>query len=223
MRRILSILFLLSFVNYIIAQNKSVNKTYKVNAHKFHIFTKSLDDNYILLKCTYNSKSILSDTVDGGGLFSIKLPDFDTDGYPDIMLTYLGNNDTYYLYLFDKANKRFKKVLNFENYPHATQLKTNRKYYYSYHRAGCADLDWMSDLFEIVDFKAIRIGHIYGLGCDFDVKNNPQVIKIYRVTDSNITEEHLIATLSYQKFIPNFGDKWGFIKKYWNKNYKGFR
>jgi len=216
------ILFFLSFSIFAVAQDHYLNKTLKVNNHKLRIVTTNLDNNNILLRCTYNSKAILSDTLDGNGLLNVKLPDFNKDGYPDIMLTYMGNNDTYLLYLFDNMTKKFKKVVDFENYPEAIQLTTNRKYYYSYHRAGCADLDWMSDLFKIVDFKVIQIGHIYGLGCDFEVKKNPQVIKIYKVLNNNKDKRHLIAKLPYLKHIPNRGDKWVFIKKYWNKNFKVF-
>jgi hypothetical protein len=134
----------------------------------------------------------------------------------------MGNNFTYYLYLFDKVNNVFKYVEGFERFPASQQLKTNPKYYFSYHRAGCADLNWVSDLFYIQNFKTIHIGHIYGKGCDADLKEEPQVIEVYKISDNNSDNEKLFEKLPYQRNVPEFGDKWDFIKRYWQKNYSKF-
>jgi hypothetical protein len=83
-------------------------------------------------------------------------------------------------------------------------------------------MKWVSDLFRINDFKIIQPGHIDGQGCDFEVKENPQVVKIYKATNNNEEKSKLIEKLPYLKFIPEFGDKWDFIEKYWNKNYAKF-
>jgi hypothetical protein len=37
--------------------------------------------------------------------------------------------------------------------------------------------------------------------------------------DNTEDKEKLIAKLPYLKNIPEFGGKWDFIKKYWEKNY----
>jgi len=222
MRTILTTLFLLSFSTNAISQNHFFDTTLKVNKQTFHIVTKDLDSDFVLLSCAYNLMTALNDTIDGGGLSDVEFPDFNKDGYPDIMLTYMGNNSTYFLYLFDQMTNRFKSIDGFDKYPEAIQLKANSKYYYSYHRAGCADMNWVSDLFKIVNFKTIQVGHIYGQGCDFEVKQNPQVIEIYKVTNDDEEKGKLISKLPYLKFIPDFGDKWDFIRKYWNKNYKQF-
>lgn len=83
-------------------------------------------------------------------------------------------------------------------------------------------MNWVSDLFKIENFKAIQLGHIRGQGCDFEVKENPQVIEIYKVSDNNEEKSKLLKKLPYLKFIPDFGDKWNFIEEYWNRNYKKF-
>lgn len=83
-------------------------------------------------------------------------------------------------------------------------------------------MNWVSDFFKIQNFKIIQLGHIDGQGCDFEVKKNPQVINIYKVIDNKEENGKLVEKLPYLKFIPKFEDKWDFIEKYWNKNYKQF-
>ena len=222
MRAILTTLFLLYLSNITNAQNHSFDTTLQINKQTFHIATKDIDSEFVLLSCTCDLRTALNDTIDGGGLSDIEFPDFNKDGYPDIMLTYMGNNDSYFLYLFDPLTKKYKNINGFDKYPQAIQLKKNSKYYYSNHRAGCADMNWVRDLFKIVNFKTIQVGHIYGQGCDFEVKEYPQVIEIYKVTNNEEEKGKLISKLPYVKFIPDFGDKWNFIEKYWNINYQKF-
>ena len=176
----------------------------------------------LLLTTTSGTLTNDIDTIERGGLAYIKYPDFNKDGNADILIDYYGNNSTYSLYIFDPETNKFREIENYSNFPDAIQLKTNSKYYYSYHRAGCADMNWVSDFFKIQKFKIIQLGHIDGRGCDFEVKKNLQVIKIYKVTDNKEENGKLVENLPYLKFIPEFGDKWDFIEKYWNKNYKQF-
>ena len=190
-----------------------------INKQNFKIQTQDINSDQIALTIYRNTKVIKVDTLDAGGLSNLEFPDFDKDGNKDIILTYMGNNFTYYLYLFDKTKNVFKFIKGFDRFPASQQLKTNRKYYFSYHRAGCADMNWVSDLFFISNFKTIHIGQIYGKGCDADIKEEPQIIEIYKIIDNTEYKEKLIAKLPYQKNIPEFGDKWDFIKKYWEKNY----
>jgi hypothetical protein len=204
------------------AQVHKTDTSFIINKQTVRIQTKDMNKDQVSLTIFRNSKIIKTDTLDAGGLSDLKFPDFDRDGNKDIILTYMGNNFTYYLYLFDKTNNIFKIVDGFERFPEAIQLKTNPKYYYSYHRAGCADMNWVSDLFYIDNFRSIHIGHIYGKGCDFEVKENPQVIEIYKITDNREENGKLIEKLPYLKSISDFGDKCKFIEKYWNKNYEKF-
>src|SRR5687768_9070101 len=204
------------------AQEHNSDTSFVINKQAFKIKTKEINSDQVSLTIYRNSKVIKVDTLDSEGLSYLKFPDFDNDGNKDIMLTYMGNNFTYSLYLFDKTKNVFKFVDGFDRFPASQQLKTNPKYYYSYHRAGCADLNWVSDLFFIANFKAIHVGQIYGKGCDADLKEEPQAIEIYKIVDNNEDNEKLIEKLSYQKNVPDFGDKWDFIKKYWEKNYSKF-
>lgn len=223
MRTFLLAIFCFYLTNVSLAQGYSFDTAFINNQQKIIVNTKEIKEDYVLLTVFCNSKKILSDTLDKSGLMNIQYIDFNRDKSRDILLTYIGNNPTYFLYLFDNKTNTFRNVKGFDRFPDAIQLKANSKYYYSYHRAGCADLNWVSDLFQIVNFKTIQVGHIYGKGCDFEIKQNPQVIEIYKIDNNDEKNEKLIAKLSYLRYIQNFEDKWDFIEKYWNKNYLKFQ
>jgi hypothetical protein len=78
-------------------------------------------------------------------------------------------------------------------------------------------MNWVSDLFKIVNFKIVQVGHIYAQGCD-----SPLVIQIYKVTNNDEEYGRLILKLSYVKMLNKFENKWEFIEKYWNQNFKKF-
>jgi hypothetical protein len=222
MNKYLLILLTVFSAPNLFAQNHNSDTSFIINKQTFRFLTKDLNADQVTLTIFSNSEIIKTDTLNSGGLSDLKFTDFDNDGNKDIMLTYRGNNFTYNLYLFDKASNVFKFVEGFYRFPEAIQLKKNPKYYYSYHRAGCADMDWVSDLFYIDNFKTIHIGHIYGQGCDFEVKENPQVIEISKINDNKEENGKVVEKLPYLKNIPEFGYKWDYIKKYWNTNYGKF-
>lgn len=194
--------------------------TFVVNKHTFKFVIKNTNEDDITITFIRNLKEIKTDTLQSFGNY--ELTDFNKDGNSDLLLTYFGNNSSYDLYLFDVKTNEFKNLEGFDRFPEAIQLKTNPKYYYSYHRVGCADMNWVSDLFYIDNFKTIQIGHIYGQGCDYEVKENPQVIEIFKVLGNNEENKKLIKKHPYEKIVPENGDKWDFIEKYWNNNYKKF-
>jgi len=222
MNKYLLILLVILGVSDLFGQNHNSDTSFVINKQTFRFQTKEVSANTVTLKIFRNSKIIKTDTLDAGELFNLEFPDFNDDGNKDIMVAYMGNNFTYNLYLFDKISNEFKYVEGFDRFPEAIQLKTNPTYYYSYHRAGCADMNWVSDLFYIDNFKSIHIGHIYGKGCDLEVRKNPQVIEIYKITDNKEENGKLIEKLPYLKTITSRGGKWDFIKKYWNANYRKF-
>ena len=225
----LSVIILLLFLsNYLSAQSYSFDSILIIKGKPYLVSTRDINKDFVLLTTTSGSLSALRDTIPiedtiGSTEFSnLEFRDLNNDGYRDIMLTYRGNNATYFLYLFDPPTNKFKKIEGFEKYPAAVQLKSNPKLYYSYHRAGCADWNWVSDLFTIKNYKAIQLGHIYGQGCDADVKEEPQEIRIYKVPNNNEDKEKLVEKWPYSKAVESFGDKWDFIEGYWNKNYGKF-
>lgn len=203
-------------------QMRYFDTTFVVNKQNFQFTINDIDEENVTLTFIRNSKNIKTDTISSIGLGNFEFIDFNKDGNTDIQFTYLGNNPTFYLYLFDSKNNEFKNVKDFDKFSYSIQLKTNPKYYYSYHRAGCADSNWVSDLFYIDNFAAIHIGHIYGQGCEFEIEKNPQVIEIFKITGTNGENKKQIEKLPYAKNITKFDKKWDFIEKYWNANYMKF-
>ncbi len=146
-----------------------------------------------------------------------KFLDFNQDGFSDIIISYTTNVPAIKdLLLFDKSSNTFHKVLNFPDFP-ASEPISGTEYYYSYHRSGCADMNWDSDLFYINNYTAKRIGNIEGHGCDNrDKKDGIYVHKIIK------QKEVLISTFPIDTITKYENSKWGFIQDYWTKNYSKF-
>jgi hypothetical protein len=143
--------------------------------------------------------------------------DFDNDKNKDILFDYLTNVPNIHdLALFDTKSKTFKLVEGFNSFPTPVNI-INTKYYYSYHRSGCSDSNWDSDLFYISNFKTYCIGNIAGRDCD-DVIANVGIFISKLTSGKSIPYDTLeIETINKYK-----DDKWGFIEHYWAKNYKKF-
>jgi hypothetical protein len=166
--------------------------------------------------------TLSGDTVLRNGVYysNIEFVDINADGYKDIRAFVLSNTPNQCEnYLYDKANKTFRQI---EACDLDIQIIKGTKFYYSYNRAGCADMNWESYLSKIENFKLISLGYIYGQGCDFQVKENPQEIIIYKITNPDKNEKVLFKKLLYRQYIPKFEDKWDFIENYWKKNWKTF-
>lgn len=203
-------------------ETDTVDSSFIVGKLSIHIFTSRLDNNLLVLSATAAGQAALLDTISSIALQKPEFPDFNNDGFPDILLKYRANNTTNFLYLFDAASKKFKNIDGYINFPDAIQLKENPKFYFSYYPDGCHDLNWVSDLFFIENFKPVRVAHMYGKGCDFNVLENPQFIGLYKIDLNNGQTEIMLEKFPYMKFIPENGDKWPFIEKYWNRNYRKF-
>jgi hypothetical protein len=222
MKPLLFILILTNWTTELSAQNHSSDTSFVINKQNFTIVTRDTPNDNVLLIVYCNSKTVSIDTINGAGLSNIVFPDFNKDGYIDIMLTYMGNISTYFLYLFDSTDNRFKYLDGFDRFPEAKQLKSNSYFYYSYHRAGCSDLNWVSDLFTIDNFKTIYLGHIYGKGCEPNDNDDIKSIEVYKISNNKEVDRKLIERLTYEDNITCFAEKWDFIEKYWNMNYRKF-
>jgi hypothetical protein len=198
-----------------------LDTTYTINNRTFRISTTDLSVEFVLLVASHNSEPALTDTINSAGLANIEFPDFNSDGYLDIKLTYLGNSGINFLYLFDQTSSIFKNVKGFDDYPEATQLKANPEFYYSYHKAGCADMNWISDLFRIENFKTIKLGQIHGQGCE--AEEAPQMIEIFKMQQLGQEKRELVEKHSYIEMIPDHIDKWAFIEKYWSNKHNMFK
>ena len=142
----------------------------------------------------------------GSGFENIEFVDFNHDGYKDILISYMTNvADICDLFLYDKQRRQFIRVYNFSNYPSSISIgKTGL--YYSYHRSGCADSDWDSNLFKIVNYKTVPLGTISGRDCGEGEENG---VFVYFGKEG---KQKLIKKYNIH-VIDNFKtSKWGFIK-----------
>ncbi|WP_421798729.1 hypothetical protein [Haliscomenobacter sp.] len=140
--------------------------------------------------------------------------DFDEDGTSDIRLHEIsGVGGLSELIFFDPKNKVFKPIKGFIQFSEPTRIKKT-KYWYSYERSGCADLNWTSYLFYIKDFQAIQIGEISGRGCSGESENGIFVYKII--------QNQALLVKKYPREAGYYGDKWEFIEAYWNNSYQQF-
>jgi hypothetical protein len=166
--------------------------------------------------------TLSGDTVlkDGNYYSEVKFIDINADGYKDIRAFVFSNTPNQCEnYLYDNLEKKFKLI---EDCDLDIQVIKGTSYYYSYNRAGCADMNWESYLSKIEDYKLVLLGYMYGKGCDFQVKENPRTIEIYKIQRKGKHKKVLVKKLPYLKYISKFDDKWSFIKNYWTKNYESF-
>jgi len=180
-----------------------------VIANKQYISYQS--ENLIYVLNEMNDTVFKSYDMNNGSEFE----DFNGDGYFDIIIHYITNVPNIYdLALYDQSTRSFQLVEDFQNYP--TPVKIGKtKFYYSYHRSGCADSNWDSDLFKIENYRAVRYGNIEGIGCEGESKNGIFISKIHK---GNLT---LIKSI--QRAPDYYLDKWDFIRDYWTKNYSKFK
>lgn len=202
-----------------IGQTLMKDTTISINLTTFTFKEYVNDEGMAFIKLLKNNKIEFIDTIQivgpGGGS---EVVDFNKDGYNDYLITFIGNVPISELYMFDSVSLTFKKVDNFNYFPEPKPLNVNPIYFYSYHRAGCADANWVSDLFYIDDFKAIQIGHIYGEGCGTDEEQRIEISKVVTLDKVFLLETLPIDTIGeYENY------RWGFIEEYWNKNIEKFK
>lgn len=187
--------------------------TLQINNQKY--IEKSIDGRF---NCLW---SIQGDTIvkSEDYYFNADFVDIDEDGYKDIRIYFVNNTPNQCdNYLFVKDSKTFKIIEDCDLDIHKIK---GSQFYYSYNRAGCADMNWESYLSKIENYKLVDYGYIYGKGCD-EIKDNLRVIEIYKFGNSETDDKILVKKLPYRKYIPEFSDKWDFIEKYWKQNLKTF-
>lgn len=148
----------------------------------------------------------------------LDLTDINKDGYKDLRVYFVSNTPNQCdNYLFNPKLKKFRLVENC--YLDIEKVKGS-DFYFSYNRAGCADMNWESYLSKIENDTLVHYGYIKGTGCK---SNTSQTLEIYKITDPVNENKILIKTFPYQDFIPKHGDKLDFIKTYWAEHYKLFQ
>ncbi|MCZ8216364.1 MAG: hypothetical protein O9262_09015, partial [Cyclobacteriaceae bacterium] len=160
-----------------------------------------------------NSKG---DTVlnQGDLYFEFEFHDFNGDSLSDIVVHPLTNvPGIQNLLLFDKVKMSFTQVSDFESFPNPKPI-LGTKYFYSYHRSGCADNYWESDLFYIEEFKTHLLANISGNECEGE--------KGIIVSKSFAGERKIVDKFPIEILEKYDDQKWGFIADYWKKNYSKF-
>ena len=148
---------------------------------------------------------------------SLKFQDFNNDGFKDIIIDYYSNvPDRNDLIIYDPGARKFVQIKDFPDYPAAIPLK-GTKLFYSYHRSGCADYNWDSDLFKIIKFKIVRIGNVSGRTC-VDPPDKPGIY----ISKVKGKRELLFKKFAIDKPADYKDDKWGLIELYWKNNYMKF-
>ena len=213
MKYLIFIFLIISFT----AQAQQTSARVKVNGIAYTIIPNS--DGSITIKVKgkviqhYPAKDLYDVTFS-----DFKFVDYNGDGYKDIVIEYFSNvPDIQDLLLYNKKLKAFTIVKDFPDYPAGTKLK-GTKLYYSYHRSGCADMNWDSDLYAIKNYKVVPLGTISGRECKND--DEPNGIYIYKDTKA---KQKLLKTYNINKLNDFEGDKWAFIADCWKSNYKKFQ
>ncbi|MGC4041839.1 MAG: hypothetical protein QM710_13920 [Flavobacterium sp.] len=188
--------------------------TLKIGNKKFIVIQNDPRDDRNMNLSILDEKKDTVYVHDGFATNGFELEDFDHNGIPDIRLFQITNVDGISdLIFYDTNDKTFKPVQDFGNFPQPTKMK-NTKYWFSYHRNGCSDLNWGSELFKIENFKAIKIGEIEGIGCEDEKQTG-----IFAYLVKGNTRNRIYA----EKRKPGYyNDKWDFITTYWNKNFTKF-
>jgi hypothetical protein len=180
-----------------------------INKNSYKVY----NDYTSLIITTVKSDTVINVHAD---YFTIDYRDINGDGYVDILGGRGGNtSECFDLFLFVAKSRTFRKVRNFDQFPAPTRLKGTR-YFYSYHKSGCADMNWDSDLFYISNFKAIRIGNIAGHQCQKDEVQGLFIYKVVRGIEKFVKRLQPEVTSKYNE------GKWGFIKEYWTKSWRDF-
>lgn len=151
-----------------------------------------------------------------GDYFTWELKDFNGDGNKDIFLDKGGNTPERFDLLLYVSHNHFKQIEDFDKFPSPVHIKGTR-FYYSYHKSGCADQNWDSDLFYIQGFKAVRLGNVSGNNC-----NNSGIKDGVYINKIKGEKKILIKTLPVNILAKFKNHKWGFIEHYWTTNYKNF-
>lgn len=224
----LSIVLIILSLNAVWGQEKvdstrQIVRSAKINGQKFTAIFKETKHGRsfsVLNKSGHSSIDLNKGSLyldDGEGVSSFDFVDINEDGYKDLLIEYYTNVPGIQdLLLYDKVHKAFVPIQGFPRFPSSIHIP-GTNLFYSYHRSGCADMNWDSDLFAIKNFKIIKLGNVSGIGCASE--KIQEGIFVYKIKGQKKTllKKYPIDTISYYK-----DQKWGFIKEYWMRHYKNF-
>lgn len=143
---------------------------------------------------------------------NLAILDINKDGFNDIRVFEISNTPNQCRnYFFDPKNKKFRIIQNSDL---DIKVIPNTNFYFSYNRAGCADMNWESHLSKIEDFKEIQIGLLRVHNCG-DENDGMLFYKIDLEGKKIKIDEQPVP-----EFDNNDADnKWDFMEKYWIENH----
>lgn len=207
------------FVN-VVEEGMDFNKypleidTLTINDEEFIVIQNDSRDEERMNLLILNLKKDTIYIHDGFASNGFEFEDFDKNGLLDIRLNHITNvGGISELIFYDLESKRFKPIIGFEDFPSPIKIEGSN-FYYSYHRSGCADSNWDSDLFYISDFKCFKIGNISGRGCESEERNGIFISRI--INEKEFEIEWIKRDKGY------YNDKLEFIDNYWKNNYLKF-
>lgn len=182
-------------------------------------------EDIILIRVNGNPKGVVTLTGDTIVPYQdyysqIKFLDINLDGFLDIRLFVLSNTPNQCdNYLYDTIGRSFELIKNCDL--DISKIPSSQ-FYYSYHRAGCSDDNWVSDLSKVNDYELENYGRIYGNGCESDDSNDIRKILIYSVDRNDKHNSIPMFGLKYSDFINDSVSKWDFIHSYWSEHFEKF-
>ncbi|WP_339699256.1 hypothetical protein [uncultured Roseivirga sp.] len=142
----------------LLAQDFVWDTTFMVSGNRLEFNEEHYSPTHSFLKFSKNGSLIFLDSMDyTGPNVGREFVDFNQDGYIDLKITWTYNTWRSWLYLFDSARMEFIRVSGFWDFPDAQIIKNDHDYFYSYIKNGCADMNWLSHLFKIENFKTVKI------------------------------------------------------------------
>lgn len=218
MNRLLLIFSLIFFASVTFAQTSSqIRAICKARINGINYKAICFDDERIIVKNGSGKTVLKLEEYDTAGFNNFQFTDFNGDGYKDLMVDYLTNVPRICnLYVYQKASGQFVKIDGFDKYPAPLRIK-GAKVFYSYHRSGCADSNWDSDLFIIKNYKPVKLGNISGNECGNSGIKDGIYIHKFKSGKEVLYKTMPISTINRYKDY-----KWGFIASYWKKHYKEF-
>ncbi len=197
--------------------------TIRVKNDNFRIYLDNLSNmDSSVLKIMKNGKLTQNDTFISWAILDVELIDFNLDGFEDVLIQNWGQFPSAYTYLFNSKTGTYEYIVNFENFTDVKQIHT-QSLYYSYSRAGCADMNWYSYLIKIENNKAIPVALIEGNGCPPRDDSEKLNIQIFKISNGDENSKKLIKELPYDGTLRLYEDKWDYLEKYWIKNFRSFQ
>jgi len=141
--------------------------------------------------------------------------DINQDGWGDLRVSISSNTPNESgTYFFKPLTKNFTRVSNCDL---DFSKVSGSNLFYSYNRAGCGDLTWVSQLFKIESDSAIPVGIIENRQCN----GSDDGIFIFRISSHRKIVHESLPTMDFEMDGPN--DKFSFIENYWHEHLKEFQ